>query len=52
MWIINALLSAFFRDHFNSLSKLGLEDISSHYLTALRTSIVWFYMDDGYYNRQ
>lgn len=40
MWIINAFLSAFFAGLTSILSKIGLEDLSSHYVTALRTSIV------------
>lgn len=40
MWIINAFLSAFFAGITAILSKMGLEDLSSHYVTALRTSVV------------
>lgn len=46
MWIVNAFLSALFAGSTSILSKIGLDDISSHYVTALRTSIVliltWF----------
>lgn len=40
MWIINAFLSAIFAGLTSILSKIGLENISSHYVTALRTSVV------------
>lgn len=40
MWIVNAFLSALFAGLTSILSKMGLENISSHYATALRTSIV------------
>ena len=40
MWIINAFLSAFFAGLTSILSKIGLEDLSSHYVTALRTTVV------------
>lgn len=40
LWILNAFLSAFFAGLTSILSKIGLEDISSHYVTALRTSVV------------
>lgn len=40
MWIFNAFLSAFFAGVTSILSKIGLEDLSSHYVTALRTSVV------------
>ena len=40
MWIMNAFLSALFAGATSILSKIGLDDISSHYVTALRTSIV------------
>lgn len=40
MWIMNAFLSALFAGLTSILSKIGLEDIDSHYVTALRTSLV------------
>lgn len=40
MWLINAFLSAFFAGVTSILSKIGLQDMDSHYVTALRTSIV------------
>lgn len=40
MWIINAFLSALFAGLTSILSKIGLEGLSSHYVTALRTSVV------------
>lgn len=40
MWVINAFLSAFFAGITAVLSKIGLEGLSSHYVTALRTSLV------------
>ena len=40
MWLINAFLSAIFAGVTAVLSKMGLEDMSSHYVTALRTSVV------------
>ena len=47
MWIINAFLSAFFAGLTSILSKIGLEDLSSHYVTALRKpgvlSITWLF---------
>ena len=40
MWLMNAFLSALFAGLTSILSKIGLEDLSSHYVTALRTSVV------------
>ncbi|MFR7592017.1 MAG: EamA family transporter [Longibaculum sp.] len=40
MWLLNAFLSAFFAGITSILSKIGLENISSHYVTAMRTSVV------------
>ena len=49
MWIINAFLSAFFAGMTAILSKIGLENISSHYVTALRTSLVLVFTWMMYY---
>lgn len=49
MWIINAFLSAIFAGMTSILSKMGLEDISSHYVTALRTSVVLVFTWVMYY---
>ena len=40
MWLMNAFLSALFAGLTSILSKIGLEDLSSHHVTALRTSVV------------
>lgn len=40
MWIMNAFLSALFAGLTSILSKIGLEGVSSRYVTALRTTVV------------
>ena len=40
MWIINAFLSQLFCWSHLYFLKIGLEDLSSHYVTALRTTVV------------
>lgn len=40
MWVINAFLSALFAGLTSILSKIGLDDLNSHFVTALRTSVV------------
>ena len=40
MWVISALLSALFAGLTSILSKIGLDDLNSHFVTALRTSVV------------
>jgi transporter family protein len=40
MWVINALLSAFFAALTSILAKIGIENVNSNLATAIRTVIV------------
>jgi transporter family protein len=42
MWVVNALLSAFFAALTSILAKIGVENVNSNLATAIRTVIVLF----------
>lgn len=42
MWVVCALLSAFFAAVTSILAKIGIEDVNSNLATAIRTAVVLF----------